>query len=39
MMEWTYGAEIGSRGHFLDQGHTMVADKIYNHMQGLGWVN
>lgn len=39
MMEWTYGAERGPRKHFLDQGHEMVADKIYDHMKGLGWVN
>lgn len=37
MMEWTYGCEIGPRKHFLDQGHEMVADKVYNHMKGLGW--
>ncbi len=39
MMEWTHGAERGPRKHFLDQGHEMVADKVYNHMKELGWVN
>lgn len=37
MMEWAYGCPIGKRGHFLDQGHEMVADKVYNYMKGLGW--
>lgn len=37
MMEWTYGAETGPRKHFLDHGHALVADKIYNHMKSLSW--
>jgi hypothetical protein len=39
MMEWTNGAERGPRQHFLDQGHKIVADKVYNHMERLAWVN
>lgn len=39
MMEWTYGAEIGLHGHFLEQGHVKVAEKIYTHMERLKWVN
>jgi hypothetical protein len=35
MMEWTYGVEIGPRGHFLEHGHKIVADKIYKHMVDL----
>jgi hypothetical protein len=37
MMEWTYGAEIGPRKHFLERGHEIVADKVYNHMKELEW--
>jgi len=37
MMEWTYGCDMGPAGHFLDQGHKIVADKIYNHMKDLAW--
>lgn len=35
MMEWTYGAEQGPNGHFLEQGHVRVAEKIYSHMEQL----
>jgi hypothetical protein len=38
MMEWTYGTPRGPRGHFLDQGHEIVADKIYEHIRHLGWL-
>jgi hypothetical protein len=39
MMEWTYGTPRGPRGHFLDQGHEIVADKIYEHIRHLGWIS
>ena len=39
MMEWTYGCPQGSRGHFLEQGHEIVADKIYEHIRHLGWIS
>ncbi len=39
MMEWTYGTPIGARGHFLEEGHAIVADKIYEHIRNLGWVS
>lgn len=39
MMEWTYGCSQGPRGHFLDQGHIKVADKIYEHIRHLSWVS
>jgi hypothetical protein len=39
MMEWTYGCELGKHGHFLDQGHVRIAEKIYSQMEKLSWVN
>jgi hypothetical protein len=38
MMEWTYGAEIGLHGHFLEQGHVKIAEKIYAFMDDLPWL-
>jgi len=39
MMEWAYQCPVGPRGHFLEQGHWKVAEKIYSHMEQLSWVN
>jgi hypothetical protein len=39
MMEWTYGCAQGPGGHFLEEGHQRVADKIYEHIRHLGWVS
>lgn len=39
MMEWTYGTPQGPNGHFLEQGHEQVADKIYEHIRHLGWIS
>ena len=39
MMEWTYGTPKGKYGHFLEQGHRIVADKIYEHIRHLGWIS
>jgi hypothetical protein len=39
MMEWTYGCPKGPKGHFLEQGHEIVSDKIYEHIRHLGWVS
>jgi lysophospholipase L1-like esterase len=39
MMEWTYGCPKGPGGHFLEQGHEIVADKIYEHIRHLGWIS
>ena len=39
MMEWTYKTPQGSNGHFLEQGHEQVADKIYEHIRHLGWIS
>ena len=38
MAEWTYGTPQGSGGHFLEEGHAIVADKIYEHIRSLGWI-
>lgn len=39
MMEWTYKTPQGPNGHFLEQGHEQVADKIYEHIRHLGWIS
>jgi len=39
MMEWTYGVPQGPCNHFLDQGHIIIADKIYEYMKALKWEN
>jgi lysophospholipase L1-like esterase len=39
MMEWTYGCAQGPGGHFLEDGHRIVADKINEHIRHLGWVS
>ena len=39
MMKWTYGCPKGPYGHFLEEGHERVADKIYEHIRHLGWVS
>jgi hypothetical protein len=39
MMEWTYGVSQGPAGHFLEDGHRIVADKIYEHIRHLGWIS
>lgn len=39
MMEWTHGCPKGPGGHFLEQGHEIVADKIYEYIRNLGWIS
>lgn len=39
MMEWAYGCVQGPYGHFLEDGHQIVADKIYEHIRHLGWIS
>jgi lysophospholipase L1-like esterase len=34
--EWTYGTPHGSNGHPLEQGHEIIAEKIYEHIKNLG---
>jgi hypothetical protein len=38
MMEWTHGSPKGPNGHFLEEGHQQVAEKINEHIRSLGWV-
>ena len=33
MVEWTYGCNKGPNGHFLEDGHKKVAEKIYEHIE------
>ena len=39
MMEWAHGCPKGPNGHFLEQGHQRVADKINEHIRNLSWVS
>lgn len=39
MTGWTFGASRGPRGHFLDEGHVRVADKLYEHIRNFGWIS
>ena len=36
MAEWTAGLEQGPGGHFLDEGHAVVAEKIYQQLLAIG---
>jgi hypothetical protein len=37
--EWTYGTLHGPNGHPLQQGHEIIAEKIYEHIRNLSWVS
>jgi lysophospholipase L1-like esterase len=37
MAEWTYGSPKGPNGHFLDDGHRIVAEKVLHKIKELGW--
>lgn len=37
MMEWTYGCPQGPRGHFLEDGHLVVAEKIAKFIEETQW--
>lgn len=39
MIEWTQHCACGPGGHFLEQGHQIVAEKIYEHIGNLGWLS
>lgn len=39
MAEWTPKSKRGPNGHFLEEGHQRVADKLYEHIRHLGWVS
>lgn len=38
MCEWTYGSPVGPNGHFLEQGHQIVATKLYEHIRNREWI-
>ena len=37
MMEWTHNTPQGTYKHFLEPGHAIVADKIYDYLGHLSW--
>lgn len=41
MIEWTTAANCpkGPSGHFLNRGHQIVTEKVYEHIRNLGWVS
>ena len=39
MMQWTQGLPQGPWGHFLSEGHAVIADKVYEHIRNLGWLS
>jgi hypothetical protein len=39
MAEWTYGCLQGPGGHFLDDGHRIVAEKVNDYIRYLGWIS
>ena len=39
MMEWTFNTPQGRQGHFLDEGHIRIADKIYQYIEKLAWLS
>lgn len=39
MMEWTKDCPQGPGGHFLEQGHEIVAQKVFEHIRSLGWLS
>ena len=36
--DWVYGTPHGPGGHFLEEGHQIVATNIYDRINSLGWV-
>ena len=39
MMEWVGNSPKGPRGHFLEDGHKLVANRIYEHIRNLSWLS
>ena len=39
MLEWAKGTPCGQGGHFLEQGHQRVAEKINEHIRNLSWLS
>lgn len=38
-VQWAFEKPKGPYGHFLDEGHKIVADKYYEHIGNLGWLS
>lgn len=36
--DWTYGTPHGPGGHFLDDGHRIVAERLNEHIRNIGWL-
>ena len=39
MTSWVDGTPKAPKGHPLEEGHTIIADKIYEHIRNFGWVS
>ena len=39
MAEWTSGCKRGPNGHFLEDGHKKVAEKLYEHIRYINWIS
>lgn len=39
MVDWADKCPKGDRGHFLEDGHQIVSEKIYEHIRNLGWLS
>jgi hypothetical protein len=39
MSEWTFNTPQGPNGHFLEAGHQLVANQVYEHIRNLGWLS
>lgn len=39
MLEWAKNTPCGPRGHFLEQGHKQVAEKINEHIGNFSWLS
>lgn len=37
--EWVYGTPHGPNGHPLEQGHEIIAEKIYEHIRNKCWIS
>jgi hypothetical protein len=37
--EWCYGSPCGPRGHPLEAGHNIIANKIYEHIRNIGGIS
>jgi len=38
MSEWTHGTPLAKGGHFLEEGHAIVATRIYDYIKYLKWI-